>query len=716
MKFAGKLAAIITSVSLLVGIFGVAAQAKEIQIKDVPKTDEAYEQIQWVLNQGFMSLSISKFLPASNVRRDEFAAILAKLNGDVKNLSNPSTPTYKDVNPKDQFYKYIESEKGYMTYTKNTKGSFFKPLVFLTREDAALSIVKILGYDSDEATAENVDSDVSLDSVIQDADKVSPILQKYVALAVQNQLIDIRQDGDNNYFDPKKNITRKQLAVFIYNAMQSRNLGMSGDDTMALQDSSSTSTQKSTTDVTGTTQSPVVKDISLSLSKTSIVANERTKATATVTMEPVKASAPKVVFSSSNSAVAMIDSNGNIMGLGSGTTYITVSAGGQESKALLTVGVDSKVSKVSIGLDKPNLAVGDLVKANIQVVMQPADAPKPAVSVTASNPNIVFVGNDGQIKALAAGTTDIILTCGDKTSKISITVSNPAVGASVPVAANIGNTAGNLANKGRFAQGGNYIFYSNKKDDEKFYRMTVDGSENIKLNDDKPYYISVVGDTIYYINYSDQNKIYTVKTDGSSKDVVTDDKADAMVVAGDSIYYTNYGNNDYLFRIKLDGSEKTMIKKDDEQFRAAYPTATDGYVFVAGNYGGIYRYDIQQNKVEQINANGGDYLQYDNGWLYFLESGLYKMKPDGTKKIKLVDNYPKCVNVYGDYIYYVDGDDHLRKIKTDGSNNSIVNDKINVYTYYNIYCANNGIYYYDDTQDKFMVVPVDGSSDPVPMK
>jgi hypothetical protein len=216
-----KISSIVTVLAILLSLF-VPVSAKDIEIKDMKPTDEGYTEVQWVINQGWMSLTTGKFFPNSYVRRNEFAMILCKVTGDIKNLKNPTKPTFLDVPKTDKYYRYIETAKPNMTYFKTSKGLYFKPNTYLTREDAVMSIVKVMGYNTDEALASGADSEMSLDDLIDDSDKVAPALVKYVSIAIQNELIDLREADGKTYFDPKKSITRKQLAMLLYNACQKK--------------------------------------------------------------------------------------------------------------------------------------------------------------------------------------------------------------------------------------------------------------------------------------------------------------------------------------------------------------------------------------------------------------------------------------------------------------------------------------------------------------
>lgn len=415
---------------LLLSCFSMTS-AKEITIKDVLETDETYSQIQWVLDQNYMSLSLGRFLPNNYVKRNEFALILSKLVGDVASLSNPVKPFFTDVKRNDQYYRYIETEKQYMSYSKNGKGYVFKPNTFLTREEAALSIVKIMKYDSDEALSELANSELSLDSMVQDANKVTPAFQKYVAIAVQNQLVDVRQDGTDLYFDPKKNITRKQLAAFIYNAKQNPDFSVTDDTNVIIGDEDAKNAASSNKDT-----NPEVKSIIIHLPKTTISTDEMIKVQTDIQMSSSEAPIPKVSYSTSDANIAMIDGTGNILPVRDGSVDIIATAGEQSAKVRLTINQSVKVAKIVLNVDKTKLKVGDVEKADITIQMMPETADKAAYTVSSSNPSVVFIDSVGNIKAVAPGNAELTLQCGDKSTTVSMTVVKPQENGDIPEGTN----------------------------------------------------------------------------------------------------------------------------------------------------------------------------------------------------------------------------------------------------------------------------------------
>lgn len=74
------------------------------------------------------------------------------------------------------------------------------------------------------------------------------------------------------------------------------------------------------------------------------------------------------------------------------------------------------------------------------------------------------------------------------------------------------------------------------------------------------------------------------------------------------------------------------------------------------------------------NINNGGIAAQQGDWIYYDNDGLYKIKTEGTEKIKICDDVARYINAAGNWIYYCnDADmDKLYKIKTDGTGRSRV--------------------------------------------
>lgn len=150
---------------------------------------------------------------------------------------------------------------------------------------------------------------------------------------------------------------------------------------------------------------------------------------------PSNASVKELKFTSSDTNVATVDEKGNVKAAGIGTAYIYAKAkDGSKVKAYCTVTVGKYADSVNAWVDAPVLTVGQQTAAH--ALLLPAAATGKAnlsYSFASSNPAVVSVDASGNVKALAEGSADIIVTAsnaaqsGDLVARISVTV-NPVQG------------------------------------------------------------------------------------------------------------------------------------------------------------------------------------------------------------------------------------------------------------------------------------------------
>jgi hypothetical protein len=71
-------------------------------------------------------------------------------------------------------------------------------------------------------------------------------------------------------------------------------------------------------------------------------------------------------------------------------------------------------------------------------------------------------------------------------------------------------------------------------------------------------------------------------------------------------------------------------------------------------------------------TNGGIIAEKKN-WIYYsTQTGLYKMSNDGNTTIKLYDKSVKNINVMGNWLYFNTNDNQVLKMKTDGSELTVI--------------------------------------------
>ena len=147
-----------------------------------------------------------------------------------------------------------------------------------------------------------------------------------------------------------------------------------------------------------------VSEIKLSLEKTTINKNERIKLG--IEILPIEAENTQLEFLSSDNSIAMIDNDGNILGLSSGKCTITVKASNNVS-ASIDINVYSPVTDIGIDATDIVLEIGDVF--NLNVIIYPEDATNKKVEFVSQDNNIATIDNNGKIIAKNIGYTEIII-------------------------------------------------------------------------------------------------------------------------------------------------------------------------------------------------------------------------------------------------------------------------------------------------------------------
>ena len=138
------------------------------------------------------------FRPDDMVTRAEFAKII--VNAASLKVASTGRTSFADVSTKDWCNPFIETAKSYLTGFRDPNGAYlYKPDAPALREDIAIAIVKIKGYDTSI-----VDRSL-IEKMFKDIDSISESAKDYVALAVEKGLISGYPDGT---FRGQDSITR----------------------------------------------------------------------------------------------------------------------------------------------------------------------------------------------------------------------------------------------------------------------------------------------------------------------------------------------------------------------------------------------------------------------------------------------------------------------------------------------------------------------------
>lgn len=199
-----------------------------------------------------------------------------------------------------------------------------------------------------------------------------------------------------------------------------------------------------------------------------------------------------------------------------------------------------------------------------------------------------------------------------------------------------------------------WIYYSGHTLSNSGYTDTViktrlDGKETVKLNEEASKNVKLVDDWICYLQLPDR-QLYRMKTDGSNKMRLSNDKTYYYYVCGDYVFYQNQSDHFKMYRIRTDGSNRTKIS---DESTGPFSIIDDKIYYTHG--GKLYKMNLNgKEKAEVIDDNVSCFNIY-NGWIYYSNKSdsykLYKVKIDGTSRTKLLDTPVHNINIIDDWFF-----------------------------------------------------------------
>ena len=165
-----------------------------------------------------------------------------------------------------------------------------------------------------------------------------------------------------------------------------------------------------------------IEEVSVSgveLNKSSLTLNVGDEKSLGVTVSPSNASDKSLVWTSSDSSVVSVDSNGRVTAKKAGTATITVKTndGGFTDTVKVTVEKeevevpDVKVTGVTLSKSSLNLNVG--ASSKLTATVKPSNATNKGVTWSSSDKSIATVDANGKVTAKKAGTVTITVTTKD---------------------------------------------------------------------------------------------------------------------------------------------------------------------------------------------------------------------------------------------------------------------------------------------------------------
>ena len=163
------------------------------------------------------------------------------------------------------------------------------------------------------------------------------------------------------------------------------------------------------------------------LSRTATTLKEGKGLVLTATVSPADASDKTLIWESSDSNVAKVDSTGKVTAVKPGEAVITVSAAdGSGVKATCDVTVPQPVTGITLDKEAVTIAVGKTV--TLKATVSPANAYNNKVSFESSDESVATVDDTGKVTAVKAGSATITVTANDNNgaeATCTVTVTQP---------------------------------------------------------------------------------------------------------------------------------------------------------------------------------------------------------------------------------------------------------------------------------------------------
>jgi len=162
----------------------------------------------------------------------------------------------------------------------------------------------------------------------------------------------------------------------------------------------------------------------ITLNKTALALTKGSNETLTATVDPTDADGT-VSWSSNNTSVATVDSNGKVTAVATGTATITATIGDKSAACEVTVTNPA----TGITLNSSTLALKKGNTGQLAATVTPNDADNKSVTWTSSNTNVATVDSSGKVTAVASGSATITATnASGQNATCAVTVTNPASG------------------------------------------------------------------------------------------------------------------------------------------------------------------------------------------------------------------------------------------------------------------------------------------------
>lgn len=169
-------------------------------------------------------------------------------------------------------------------------------------------------------------------------------------------------------------------------------------------------------------------------------------------------------------------------------------------------------------------------------------------------------------------------------------------------------------------------------------------------------HVAANNDWVFFRATNRNGNIYRITYDGSRYQQVNRVNSKCMVLINDWIYYSKSSLFGFgVYKIRIDGQGNQFIAKDD----ALFLVHSQGYLFYSNLSDDGYIYRIKTNGTERIKLNNdsSSFLNLVGDFLYYTRKGsdsdgTYQMKIDGSSKTKICNEKSYFLNVRDKWMFY----------------------------------------------------------------
>ncbi len=385
-----------------------------------------------------------------------------------------------------------------------------------------------------------------------------------------------------------------------------------------------------------------------------------------VTINPTNASNKGLIWSSSNTSVASVNSRGVVTAKKAGTVTITVKTADGEFTATVTITITNppRVDVTSVTLDKAKLDLTIGSSAKVNATVNPSNATDKTVTWTSSNPSVVTVDKNGNIKAVGIGSAKVTATAGGKSASVEVTVKPIEVSKVTVSPTSLNMTVGESKKAEATVEPANATDKTLTWESSDSSVVSVDQQGNIKALK------SSNGKTITITVKSKNGKTATISVIVKSQDEINMEKAKALMnpktiqKANDNVNYTATGCTIVANNANTSDNKTTLVSgvatkvyrpvsattvkvtytitcgslKETKDVTHTIPASTYTYTTTKGivtiinvNPNATDYYFTDDGRLDYVNGVGVQYGRHQQGHIYNM---LFNSDPNTTYAVK----------------------------------------------------------------------------------